>query len=196
MQDTVAHQDTDTDAYLIQACQQGDPDAWERVLSRYERLVYSAALHCDLDPDEAADVVQYTFIALLKGMNHFHGTIHLGAWLWTVARRQAWRLAKKRRAHVSLDILDVATLREAAQFMGRTDDALESWELSVWLQSGLNQLKPRCQKLLLALYFEPEPPAYTDIAKRFDMPLGAIGPTRLRCLSELRKVLQGLMKTK
>ena len=34
-----------------------------------------------------------------------------------------------------------------------------------------------------------DPISYTEVASTFDMPIGSIGPTRMRCLDRLRRIL-------
>jgi DNA-directed RNA polymerase specialized sigma24 family protein len=67
---------------------------------------------------------------------------------------------------------------------------LERWEIVEWLTEGLEQLRPRCRDLLMALYFEPGSPSYEQIAERLSIPVGSIGPTRARCLTALRQALR------
>ena len=42
------------DAALIRACQQGDAAAWDTLVARYERLIFTIARRSGLDADEAA----------------------------------------------------------------------------------------------------------------------------------------------
>jgi RNA polymerase sigma factor (sigma-70 family) len=54
------------------------------------------------------------------------------------------------------------------------------------LREAFGQLRPRCRELLELLFAEPAP-SYHQISARLGMKTGSIGPTRLRCLSELRQ---------
>jgi DNA-directed RNA polymerase specialized sigma24 family protein len=53
----------------------------------------------------------------------------------------------------------------------------------------LAALGQTCRELLVAMFFDPAEPSYTDIAERLGRPVGSIGPTRARCLDKLRKAL-------
>ena len=114
---------------------------------------------------------------------------HLSAWLCTVAKRHTWRLLEKqRREQIGRD----EDLRETAVFIPdlRSQRQMERWEAVEWLEQGLALLDDRCRELLLALYFSPEPPAYSDVAEALDMAVGSIGPTRARCLQRLKERLE------
>ena len=56
------------DAELVVACRAGDQEAWGLLVGRYERLVFSVALRNGVTRDEAADITQMTFIALLESI--------------------------------------------------------------------------------------------------------------------------------
>ncbi len=179
-------QETDDD--LIQACRFGDAEAWERLLDKYERLVFSIPLNYGLSRDDAADITQLTLTSLLQNLDTLHEGSRLSAWLATVARRNTWRVIERSRRESADEYAGVAeTLPSLGQ--DRTG-MLERWEMIEWLNHGLTRLSDRCRELLLALYFEPSEPSYADIAARLGMAVGGIGPTRARCLARLKQILE------
>lgn len=181
-----------TDDELIHACRNGNAQAWEQILLKYERLVYSIPLHLSLGHSDAADITQLTFTALLESLNNFYPNTSLGAWLPTVARRYAWRVIKHQRRETIIDSdSDMEGVSENASALGMapSGDRIAAWELAEWLNQGLSQLGERCRELLLALYFDPDEPKHAQVAERLDIPLGGIGPTRKRCLEQLRLIL-------
>jgi RNA polymerase sigma factor (sigma-70 family) len=172
-----------TDHALIGACRAGDARAWERLLDKYERLIFSISLNYGLTTDDAADVTQITFTILLQNLDTLPDGIHLASWLATVARRHTWRLlARDHREAVNPE----ADLSED-ETLGGIDEPSERWELAEWLNHGLSTLDERCRQLLLALYFDEEQPSYAQVADHLKMPVGSIGPTRARCLEQLRQ---------
>jgi len=70
----------------------------------------------------------------------------------------------------------------------RTED-MERWELTEWLDYGLSLVGKPCRDLLSALYLDPKQPSYAEVATRLGMAVGSVGPTRIRCLKRLRRVL-------
>ena len=174
-----------TDRDLIRACRAGDAPAWERLLNKYERLVFSISLNYGLTTDAAADVTQITFTILLQYLDTLPDDIRLSPWLATVARRHTWRLlAQNRREAVNSDE-DLA----GNEALGGIVDNRERQELAEWLYQGLSLLDERCRQLLLALYFDAEEPSYAEVAAHMKMPVGSIGPTRARCLEQMRQSL-------
>jgi RNA polymerase sigma factor (sigma-70 family) len=179
-----------SDRDLIRRCRQGSRGAWQQLLNRYERLVYSIPLRYGLSRDDAADIAQITFTILIQSMDGLSEESRLGSWLVTVARRHTWRLLERNRRESASEYLEGADVAENAVLLGKSDaDSIEHWELSEWLDTGLSKIGERCRELLLALYFQPERSSYAEVAARLGMPIGSIGPSRARCLKRLRQVL-------
>lgn len=179
-----------TDQELLERCRSGDAAAWEQLLKTYERLVFSIPLSYGLSRDEAADITQLSFTALLQALDTLAPDSKLGPWLATVARRHTWRALQQQRRYSPEDL---EALDAASALVDRASDApFERWELVEWLSSGLERLGERCRTLLIALYFEGGQPSYAEVAARLKLPVGSIGPTRARCLEQLRQVLREL----
>ena len=148
-------------------------------MTRYERLVYTVALRNGLSADDAADVTQSTFVALVDSLDRIREEEKLPSWLMTVARRQAWRIRNLSRRTTDLEAAPEASV-----------DPFADWATTTALHDGLATLGGTCRELLLALYFDPDQPSYAEIARRFGRSIGGIGPLRGRCLDKLRVILE------
>jgi RNA polymerase sigma factor (sigma-70 family) len=176
-----------SDWELIQACRQGDEQAWKQVVNQYKRLVFSIALNYGLGQEDAAEIVQLTFMMLMQGLDSLHKDSHIGGWLATVARRNTWHILNRhRRENLTDEALD--------ETIGLIDEsskrAQERWELLHWLHDGLTRLDQTCRELLVSLYFDPQQPTYSDVADQLGLATGSIGPMRARCLHRLREILR------
>src|SRR3990172_8770825 len=80
-----------SDSHLIQACLRGDEHAWESLLERYERLIYSIPRRYGMAEHDAAEVFQNVCITLLGQLDRLRDHEKLGAWLVTTTRRECWR---------------------------------------------------------------------------------------------------------
>lgn len=174
-----------SDVELLRSCRRGDAESWGLLVSRYERLVFSVALRNGLSREDAADVTQTSFIALLDGIDGLHDDERLASWLMTVARRQSWRL-RQRDGRQQSSPLDQAP----AQADTIEPDTIERWEHVAWLHTGLGQLGEPCRQLLTALYLDPAEPSYADIAHRLGRAIGGLGALRARCLARLRSIME------
>jgi len=99
--------------------------------------VFSIPLRYALSREDAADVCQSTFTALLEGLDTVRDGTGLGGWLVTVARRTAWRLLDRssRDAHDPFD----------PDELGDQGDPIGDVERLVWLTDGLLRLDERCR---------------------------------------------------
>jgi RNA polymerase sigma factor (sigma-70 family) len=179
---------SDTDRMLIIACRRGDERAWEDLITRYERLVFSIARRHGLSPDDATDVTQKVFIILLQSMDRLSDDVNLGGWLTTVTRRHSWRAMARLGRELPGEKEDIA---ESTILLGhQVSDPIDRWETLQTVHDALNHLGKHCRQLLLALYFDPTEPPYAEVARRLNMPVGSIGPTRARCLTKLKALLE------
>ncbi len=174
-----------TDRDLILACKKGQTKAWDRLVAKYERLVFSIPRSYGLSREDAADVSQTTFMALIHGLDSLTAESNVKAWLATVARRHTWRLLERGRREGTGRGDDLA---DTPWLLG-DEKPSERWETIDWLDAGLSEVGEPCQKLLRALYLDASEPSYAEISTRLNMPVGSIGPTRARCLRRLRAIL-------
>lgn len=171
---------------LVRRAARGDRAAWERVVDEYVGLVWSVARGLGLRENDAADVVQTTWLRFLEHVDELHDPSRAGAWLATTARRECWRLmAESRRTVLAGDgyLLDAAAPEQPP-----VDDRLVREERSTELHRAVATLPDRWRDLMRLLMVDP-PLSYDDISRRLGVPHGSIGPTRARCLRRLRETM-------
>lgn len=167
-----------TDHALLERCRNHDTKAWDLLVARYERLIYSVAMKNGLSVDDAADITQTTFVALIDSLHRITDDTRLASWLMTVARRQAWRLRSSSRRTLSMENPPEASV-----------DPFENWADQTTMHDALSTLGGTCRELLLALFFDPAEPSYVEVAELFELSVGSIGPMRGRCLDRLRRII-------
>ncbi|MBN2006105.1 MAG: sigma-70 family RNA polymerase sigma factor [Anaerolineae bacterium] len=176
-----------TDSALIQACLEGCEEAWETLIERYSRLIYTIPLRFGMAKATADEIFQETCLILLEKLGTLKDQQRLSAWLVTVARRaciQRWRT----RPNVQFVELN----EQAAAKESSLEESLVHIEEQYQVHQALQQIDSRCQKLLHILFFEKSSPSYEEIAVALDMQVGSIGPTRIRCLDKLRRRMEEL----
>jgi RNA polymerase sigma factor (sigma-70 family) len=175
------------DRDLIRGSRNGDVGAWQRLLERYERLVFSVPRRYGLSREDAADITQLTFTILVQSIDTLPEDSSLGAWLATVARRHTWRMLERKRREEAGE--SGSSSKDPALLSTSGTEDLEHWELAEWLNHGLSLVSKTCRDLLSALYLESEQPSYAEVAARLGMAVGSVGPTRIRCLKRLKEAL-------
>jgi len=68
------------------------------------------------------------------------------------------------------------------------DEALLAEERTRDVRRAMAHLPKRWQRLMEMLMADP-PISYAEISDRLELPIGSIGPTRVRCLAKLRVLL-------
>lgn len=167
---------------LIREAGAGNQAAWEKIVGRFAGLVWATTRAHRLSPTEAADVAQTTWLRLVENLDRIHDPERLGGWLATTARRESLR-------HIRLRSRELPTDEDALFEAPANDLAAErliSRERTTALRRAFARISERCQGLLRVLA-APESLSYEEIGAALGMPVGAIGPTRARCLEQLRR---------
>jgi len=178
-----------SDEALVLACRSGDATAWALLVDRYQRLVYSIAHRAGLDHEQSADVFQLVFATLVEHLGQIEQPALIGAWLVTTARHEAWRFSRRERL-ARFVALDAPELAEPLADGLLPEALILRLEEQQQIRTAMAALDERCRRLLTALFYTPEPPAYSQLAATLGMSEGGIGPTRARCLQKLRRLLE------
>lgn len=174
-----------SDPELIQACQRGEQVAWNELVERYGRLIYSIPRRYGLSEADSDDVFSAVWTVAFRKLNELRDDTRLSAWLITTTHRETWRVGKKRGTYRELD-------QAIPDLDSPAPEQAETWERQHLVHQGLTELGGRCEELLRALFLESGAPDYEAIATRLGMPVGSIGPTRARCFEKLEKILARL----
>ena len=160
-------------ATLLRAASEGDQEAWNAITDRFTSLLWSVARSYRLGSDDAEDVVQNTWLRLLENLTKIDNPEALPGWLATTARREALGILRRRGRTV--------LTRDEDLGVDLADPA------STELDSAL--LEDERDVELLRVLMACDRPVYAEVSAAFDMPIGSIGPTRMRCLERLRKLV-------
>jgi RNA polymerase sigma factor (sigma-70 family) len=174
-------------ATLLRAASEGDQEAWNAITDRFTSLLWSVARSFRLGTDDAEDVVQNTWLRLLENLTRIDNPEALAGWLATTARREALGILRRRGRTVLTRDEDLG-VDLADPTSTELDSALLEDERDVELWASFAKLPERCQQLLRVL-MACDRPVYAEVSVAFDMPVGSIGPTRMRCLERLRKLV-------
>ncbi len=175
-----------SDRAIIGACARGDQSAWAELVSRYGRLVYSTPRRLGLDQDSCDEVFQLVFAGLLQQIESLRDRDSLPKWLITVSYRTSLRLLASRRRAESLE-------KAVRHDLGAPPfEDVERLERQQQLNEAMRRLGGRCEELLRALHAGPSEPNYEQVARRLQMPIGSVGPTRGRCIQKLVAILRGM----
>ena len=100
---------------LIRRVQRNDRQAWERLTALYGPVVYEWARQNGLQPQDASDVMQEVFAALMRSIGAYTPDGSFRGWLWRVTRNKV------------LDFYRRKSARELATGGTAAHDQLQQW---------------------------------------------------------------------
>jgi RNA polymerase sigma-70 factor (ECF subfamily) len=158
-------------------------EAFEELVHRYERELYSYLRRYLSDATLAEDVFQATFLQLYLKAEQFEEGRKVRPWLYTIATNQAIDAQRRNKRHkmVSLDrrghsseaqdsvgsLLDLLTSSEP--------DATENIELDErrqWVQQAIAKLPESLREAILLVYYQGL--KYREAAAVLDIPVGTV----------------------
>lgn len=178
---------------LVRAAASGDSAAWKAIVEHFSGLVWSVARGYGLSQADGADVFQTTWLRLAEHLDRIASPERVGAWLATTARHESLRVVRGSARTVLAEHSTLASLGDVddhtpEQAVLDAEQAVLDSERARQVWRAFGGLSVRCQRLLRVLTATP-PPSYSEAAAALDMPVGSIGPTRARCLGQLRERL-------
>ncbi len=97
------------DAALVRRAQQGEIEAFDTLVRRYQERIYSVVYHMTSHHEDAADLAQEAFVRAWKALPGFKGDSSFFTWLYRIAANLTLNHLKqhRRRGHFSLNDLDL-----------------------------------------------------------------------------------------
>ncbi len=146
---------------LIAASQAGDPDALDELVRSHQNRVYGFAMRMCRNVEDAKDILQETFLGMLRSIRDFRQDSRFTTWLYRIAANAC--LKKRRRGafeprpeqELSLDTLmphpEADGRRpEIPDWSADAEQALLRGELSSKMEAAIDRL-PREYKVVLVL---------------------------------------------
>ena len=173
--------------HLWQGVLDGDQTAWRTLVRQLAPLVYSVSRRAGLDEADASDVTQQTWLALYRQRHQVRDPDKLTSWLTLVAKRKTHRRLRQRNRRREI----TAQVPEASNEC-TPEEELDQLERITLLRLALSRLDVRCRTLLEDSFFTDNELSYQQIANKLHISINSVGPTRLRCLKKLRRILREL----
>ena len=139
-----------SDRELVEACRLGEAAAWETLILRYRRLVYSIPGAYRLPREAADDVFQQVTLALFEHLASIRDGDKVGAWLAMTTRRACWAWSREGRRLSGFEEGEEDAL--PGEEPEDVAAALHQVECEHSLQLAFEKLEEPCKGLLTALY--------------------------------------------
>ncbi|MGF7186219.1 RNA polymerase sigma-70 factor (ECF subfamily) [Desulfitispora alkaliphila] len=180
---------------LIDKSQHGDVDAFEELIARHEKRIYSIAYRIMGNHEDASDLAQEALVKIFKSIKKFRGEAAFSTWVYhIVANVCRDQMRKKRIPTTSIDepvqYDDKSLVRQLEGKGYSPEEVVEQKELQQYMQRAIDQL-PYDYKIVLIMR-ELMELSYEEIAYKLNINLGTVKSRLSRGRRMLRdKLLAG-----
>ena len=185
------------DDELILRLQRGDEWAFQLMVRRFRKKIFSIAFGITLDTEESQDIMQEVFLQVYRTIGKFRGEASLSTWLHriTVNRSLNW----KRRWARRYKWLHISTDRTDGQATGAPESESPSPEVQVanvqtrqQIDNALKMLPDQARTIFVLR--ELEGLSYEEIADAIGIKLGTVRSRLFHARKRLKEILQPLAK--
>ena len=191
------------DAVLVEQCRQGDSEAMERLILKYQNRIYNVILKICANADDAAELTQETFVKVIENIDKFEGRSSFYTWAFRIAVNLTLNYCQ-RSGRLGLRSLDA----EADEHHGQARQQLKEFlnddsspdpaavaankELCEIVVRALMKLDD-AQRTVVVLR-DIEGMNYAQIAKVLDVELGTVRSRLSRARSNLREIMEAILQ--
>ncbi|GJQ32796.1 MAG: hypothetical protein HBSAPP04_16350 [Ignavibacteriaceae bacterium] len=130
---------------LIELAKTGDRDALRDLVKKYEKTLYSFAFKICRNREKAENVMQETFLSMLRSLKGFDGNSKLSTWLYRISVNHCLMSARKAKKDMFVEPDDDEELfseRHAADWSTIPYKSVENQELREILDRSIDKLAP------------------------------------------------------
>ncbi len=180
-----------TDQEMISGCKNGDRDAFNALMEKYQKQVFSIAYGMLSDYEDASDASQEVFIKIYKSIASFKGESSFSTWMYRICSNvcnDILRKRQKRGATVSLDSEEEnASALQLQSDEPTPEEQLELNERQKAVREAINELSPEYKEVIM--YSDMHQLSYDEIALILKCPKGTVKSRLNRARNALRKKL-------
>ncbi len=182
-----------------------DTEAFNELVKRHERPLFSYLRRRLADAGLAEDVFQETFINIIRKADQFQDDKKFSSWMYTIATNLATDCQRKNKHHKKNASLDVrrsgvtegdGTLKDL--IIGTEPDGyhhLNEAEQRAWVNAQIEELSDSLREAISLVYFQGL--KYREAADILDIPVGTVKSRLHAAILELREKWEiqfGLLK--
>jgi RNA polymerase sigma-70 factor (ECF subfamily) len=185
---------------LVTGAREGNTNAFNDLVRRYERKIYRLALNITQNAEDAEDVLQETFVKAYEHLGDFQGNSKFYTWLVRIAVNEALMKLRKRKSDRTVpldepvDTGEETVVREIAVWDQDPETKYSQEELSRILREAIDSLRPAFRTVFVLRDIEELSTEETAQALNISVP--AVKSRLLRARLQLREKLTRFFKRK
>lgn len=182
MADNINIQSDDKD--IIESFNDGNKDAFNLIVLKYQKRIYWLVRRFVLDHDDADDITQEVFIKLYKSLDDFRGDSALFTYIYKIAVNYSLNHLKRNRNTSSIKRdLDSEVFKIKSKDLG-SDEILDREINTRLIKEAISSL-PKQQRAVFTLRFYEELP-YEEIAALLGTSVGGLKANYFHALQKIQ----------
>jgi len=169
------------DELLVLRCQQGEGEAFEELVGRWQRRFWHYAFRVTGCEAAAWDIVQETWVGVIKGIRKLEDAAVFPRWAFRILNNKSMDWLRRLRLQSQLDN------ELARQAQSESDEEKNTNEKAESLYAAIEKLSPDRRALLILRYREDFD--IEQIAEIIGAPQGTVKSRIHRTLSQLRQLV-------
>lgn len=180
-----------SDAELVARAQEGEPRAFEALVRRWERPIFSLAYRLVGSDEDARDVCQETFLAAFRNLRSFRGEAKFSSWLYRIALNACHsRQRQQPTEQVSLEEQAETRGFDPPDPASAMDARLFQAERAQLVRRALAALPADMRQVIVMKEYEGL--KFHEIADALGIPVSTVKTRLYAGLNMLRRRLEGL----
>lgn len=166
------------DRDLIVKARRGDVDAYNLLVSRWERKIFHYLVRLTRNREDAMDLSQDVFLKAYQNLKKLDDAERFSAWLFRIAHNEAYSMLRKARPEGEM------TLEPA---MGEESGRMYPAELSLAVESALGRLSSDQREAVVLKVYEGF--KFEEMARILDCPVSTVKSRVYTALDLLKETL-------
>ncbi len=179
------------DTSLAYLAADGDKAAFEKLVTKHERLVSTCIYSVVNNPDDVLDISQEVFLKVYRSLSSFKGESEFSTWIYRIAKNCAYDFVRKKRIN-STSIDSSGEENEGFDIPDTSDrnnpekSALES-ERSALLWNAISKLSQEHREIIILRDMNDY--SYEQLAEALSIEVGTVKSRLFRAREALKKIL-------
>jgi RNA polymerase sigma-70 factor (ECF subfamily) len=173
--------DSGDDVELTDRCLHGDPQAFEPLVKKYERVMFNVALRMVGNYEDARDIAQTTFVKAYENLGTYDPRYRFFSWIYRIMRNECLNFLQRRKTHQPLD----PSLASPAN----PQEEVGAHELSHTVQVALMRLPADYREVVILRHFVEL--SYREMSAELRVPEKTVKSRLYTARQRLAELLEG-----
>ena len=181
-----------SDQELIKLCKQGDRQAFNQLVEKYQDRVVNMAYGLLSNKEDAYDAAQETFIKVYRSINSFAEKSSFGTWIYRILSNVCKDMLRKRQRTIKVVSIhnsgdDNENIFDIPDHNPTPEEATEKTELQEKVWEALGKLKAEYREVIV--YIDMQGLSYEEVGSALGCPVGTVKSRLNRARAALKKIL-------